>query len=418
MSSRVQTVIYNGKPCLDPRSLYREMIDRNLPVDSWFGKANSFVCPLGETPGTGTILLTEKQVTDLSAVTTDADLEFIDDGTPVTLKKIVFIGSECVTPADAGNPETVHVCRLADRRHHVAKIPVNKAYNLRTDDGTDYHSGTKNAGTAWTWARMLGNLWAMMTDLGSYPGLGFTPHGTPENFDYYGSTAWHALCDVLTRLACAVKYDPLLDTFAIVRLGDAYATANTAIAALEVVTGRPVWDEYPVAAVRAGRPEKVRVLFGILPAPTDGTTPYSAEDVTLAAGTGVVTGSYVTLYDDLSSLTGNAATRTARASERATDWLRKYEHYDLPFVRVYDGFHGTKAVACLGTTIGSLAWSDRGGGGRTELVARPDGGLEGWRLAVARVGPGGGPTEVVTGISCTSGTITVTTVNIAAAVIT
>lgn len=424
--SRLQTILYNSKPCLDPRSLYRELIDRNLPVDTWFGKANSFICPLGESPGTGTILLTERQVNELSGVTSDASLEFIDSGTPVTLQKIVFIHSECVTPTDDGNLDAVHVCHLADRRWHLAKVPINKAYNLRMEDGTDYETATKNAGTAWTWTQMVSDIW---TDAGltSYPGLPFTPHGTPENFDFYGSFAWYALNHVLTRLACAVKYNPITDAFSIIRLGSNTSTQSAAITALERDTGQWVWDEYPVAAVRAGQPEKIRVLFEKLPVPTDGTATFSTEDVTLAATTGVVSGTYVTLHDDLSSLSGNAATRTARAAERAADWLRRYQYFEYPYARVYDGFHGTKAMACLGETIGTIAWSDRGKGGRTELIAGPDDSYAKWTVRSSKGGGSGSgsafPCDAASlclggwatrnfvtdvSLSCTAGTLTLT----------
>ena len=82
--SRLQSVIYNGVPALDPQSLYREMMDRNLPVESWFGKANSITCPLGEGPGIGHILLTGRDVTTLQARTTtspctDVVISFTDD---------------------------------------------------------------------------------------------------------------------------------------------------------------------------------------------------------------------------------------------------------------------------------------------------------------------------------------------------
>jgi len=371
---------YASRPCVDPALLARECRDRGIPTESWFGRANSFAVPLGKGPGTGHVLLKKE---DLDAIprTADQRLAFLDDvGNRETLQKIVLVEATCVTPGAESDPQAVYLCELRDRRHHLARVPIDKAYNVRAADGGSRLAQTLNSGSAWTWQGVVDNIVTAIGLSTSYFVLPFTPDATPENLTYYGGWAWDALCDVLDRIACEVKYDPVLDTFSVVRLGDTDTAATAELAAL---AGDRTWDAYASDNSRAWRPEKVRVRFPRRPLPTDGSSPVYTVDVTLTATTGVVSGTYVQLDDDLAALaaTGspsNAAACSTRAAERAADWLRKRQGYDRRLLKVYRDFRPTARTKLLGKTLAEYGIDDRGGAIRTEIRSAPDYSLENW----------------------------------------
>jgi hypothetical protein len=371
---------WGDRSCVDPLLLREQCLLRDLPLDPWWGKANRFEVPLGKGPGRGHILLKFGDIADLGT-TSDQTLAFrgTDADHVYRLQKITLVAAQCVSPGYEGDPAGTFLCELVDRRFHLAKIPLDKAYNVYAADGSGYLSSTKNGGSAWTWAQILTDITGVLgISTGALP---FTPHSTPENLTYWGSFAWDALCDFLDRIACAVKYDPEADTFTVVRLGSTDTTAENAMAGL---VAERTWDGYPEDPSRAWRPEKVRVKFLRRPRPTDGSTPYYTKDITLAATAGVVSGSYVQLDDDLTALgaTGapsNQATLDARAQERADDWLRKRSGYERRLAKVYRDFVPDAEKTILGKTVGRVGFDDRGGPMRTEVVARPDGLLEKWQ---------------------------------------
>lgn len=334
--------------------------------------------PVGRPHGRGWVLLKKSDLDGLS-LTTDHDLVFsgADTAHVRTLTSITLLKAECVTPGSATDPNSVYLCEVVDRRWHLARIPVNKAYNVYSADGTGHLTDTKNAGSAWTWQEIVTNLSNTILGIGTLT-LPFTPDATPNDFSYFGGYAWGALCDVLDRIACAVEYDAEANTFSVVRLGSTDTTASAEVTALD---GQRLWDGYNSEAVRGWRPEKVRVLFRRKPEPKTGASPYFAEDVTLTATSGVFTGSYVTLRDDLPALgssgaPSNAAAITTRAAERAADWLRKRGGYERPVLRVYKDYHDANTL--LGSLHGTVAYDDRGAFA-TLLSAQPDGRLEAWR---------------------------------------
>ncbi len=378
-------MIFGGAPAVDPRTLAADLARRTPPVpcDRWLGRAGVFTLPLGREYGSGHLLLRGDALAALDAT---ADHDLVLSGTDTsfvrTLSPITLLHAECVTPGAGTDPAAVYLCKVVDRRYHLKRVPSDWAYNVRTPDGQSYLSATVVSGVAWTWQEIVNDL---STILGiAPPTLPFTPDGTPESFVFYAPySAWDALCDVLDRIACAVKYDPEGDSFAIVRLG----TADPAAAgAAEELQRDRTWDGYSTEAVRAWRPQKVRVVFDRLPLPTDGSSPVYTVDVTLAVTPGAPAGTYVQLQDDevAQGATGpaaNAAALASRASERAADWVRKRSLYERPLLRVYRDFQA--AGDFLGSTVGRAAYDDRGLMG-TALRAEPDGILEGWRV---RAGP-------------------------------
>jgi hypothetical protein len=68
---------------------------------------------------------------------------------------------------------------------------------------------------------MIGDLWGQMgAFLGPYPGLPFTPTGTPEGWWMPGTGAFNAMCDVLDYLGCTISVNlQLANPYQIVQIG-------------------------------------------------------------------------------------------------------------------------------------------------------------------------------------------------------
>ena len=373
-----------GKPCIDPATLFRECQNREppIPTEPWWGRANGFdLAPVGREPGQGWLLMREEEFAAL-AKTADHKLKFSGTNSKhvYTLDPITILGAQTVTPSYDGDPNSIFLVRVADRRHHLAKVPTDKAFNVRKADGTGYLTQTLNGGVAWTWQTIVNQL---VTELGLNTAefvLPFTPDAPPENLSYWGSFAWAALNDVLDRIACAPQYNPEEDDFSVIQLG---ASDTDSTNAQSQSRKERTWDHYPVDPVRAWRPEKVQVQFLRRPRPTDGSTPYYSVDVALTATTGVVAGTFVQLKDDLTAIgaTGapsNAAACSTRATERAADWLRKRSEFGRPLLKVYRDFIPDVVRRVPGATVGNVALDDRGGPMRTEIGSRLDMRLENW----------------------------------------
>ena len=370
--------------CVDPLALKLSCDAAGLPTDRWWGKANSFTLTPGEEPGRGWVLFRKAA---LDALTTSSYLTMTFVGTTaanqITFTGLTLVSYECVSPGAPNDPDATYLLELADLRHLFRLSPFAagyRAYNVRTADGGAYQTATLNSGSPWTWQQVV-------TDLGVLAGTGdltlpFTPNGTPENLIYSGS-AWAALNDVLTRLGCVWCFGTD-NTFAVVRLGAAGDDPLLALEDSSEFLGR-TWDGYSGEAVRAWRPEKVRVRFLRRPTPdwTGGATPYYTVDVTLTSAVGVLAGTVVQLDDDLTALgaTGtpsNASALATRAAERADDWLRKRGSADRPVLRAWADIQ-PKAVTAVGRSVSSVTFDDRGGEVRTWAQAMPDRALEKWR---------------------------------------
>lgn len=366
-------VTFAGFGCLDPKALHRTCLDRSLPCDLWFGKANVFRHPAGRGPGTGAVLMTKATLDKINTDSADGhELRFEDNSGEVTFKKVSVIKAECVLPGAKSDPNNVYLVHLADRRHFFRK-PIGKAFNVRNAKGTEYVASTKNGSSAWTWATMTTNIWDAVGELGTFPGLPFTPHGTPEGFEYWDVSAWDALNDVLARVGCEVVMDLVTEMWTIVRAGE---TASAQADIDRRLSPHRTWDAYPVDPGRSWRVESLCVLFEIVPPPGPGLPPYHFEYVSLdnaADGvTGVPTGSVAFIHDDMVYHSGvSGAAVTARATERAADWVRQRKTYGIEEMKSYAGTRVKDAAATtiLGRTSSLVAIQDRGAGMTTDVVA-------------------------------------------------
>lgn len=367
---------FAGRRCADPQTTLRACRDLNYPSD-WFPRANTFTVSLGEAPGRGWVLLRRGDL-DLIDATADHTLTLFDQvGNRHTFTRLTLLGAQTLVPGAPDDPQAVQLCEVVDRRYHLARIPVNSAYNLRHVSTGEMLDESLNAGSPWTWAEVIEDLWDLL-DAGTVPSLPFTPDGDPENLVYWGGWAWASVCDVLARIGCAVRYWD--DTFTFVRLGSADAPSDAEADRL-ATRGALTWNSDPTDPARAWRPEKVRVRFARRPVPEDGSSPVYVVDVTLAATTGVETGSVVQLDDDMaaegaSGTPTNSADLTTRAAERAADWLRKRGTGDTPQLIVYRDFQ-PNAGTLLGSLRSAVAFDERSGS-RTTVRSGPGAELERW----------------------------------------
>jgi hypothetical protein len=370
-------VIFGAYECLDPRVLAEECYRHNLPVEPWLGKANSFACPLGPTPGQGILLLLRATLDTLN-LNANHDLVFWDGIRPkVTLKNLVPVRAMCCTPGARGDRLAAYMLEITDKRWLASAYPIDAAYNVRSEaGGSSYFSATKNGGSAWTWAEMVQDIWETITPLGAWPGLPFTPHGTPEGFSFYGANAYDALNTVLDRLGCALYLDPLTDRFTIKQLGEADATATDTLIQWDDLR---IWDDEPIEPNRGRVPHKVRVHFVKQDdtADTTGASHYYTLDRTdpTASGvlSGVESGTYALLYDDLpavyaAGVLSNGSTLSDRADERAEDFFRQARQERIG--RTYTG-QAAPAGLLPGKQIRAIEWRDLGAGLVTRVESGP-----------------------------------------------
>lgn len=372
-------VLLGGIPTVDPASILPHLTAAGAPtIPKWWGKANSFATGPGAEPGRGYVLL---RASDLARVrlTQFNSLTFSGEDTAhvVTLPFVTVVNAECVSPGSSQDANAVYLCEVADRRHFLKMRPVDLAYNVPTADGLAYMPNTVNSCVPWSWQSVVSSL-AIAAGTGSIT-LPFVPNGTPENLIYWGSpSALVALADVLTRLGCALAYDPIADRFSAVQLGVDQDTR------LNAITAGRTWDGYSSEPVRAWYPEKIRVRF--LRRPTDGLTgasPYYFLEVTTNPVTGRLSGTTIQIDDDMIAvgMTGtpsNYANLVARATERATDWVRKRFYYDRPVLRAWRDFIPA-ATGLGGYAVSRVVFDDRGGLMQTWADAGPDGAMEEWR---------------------------------------
>lgn len=372
-----------GKSCVAATlDLYRSFLEQGLPTHLWWGKANGFRNTLGHDPGTGSLLMLRDDLDTLGAVGNvgagDLSKEFdlvIDDGTTdgkKTLKKINVTRTECLTPGLRDDKNGLHVVSIADKRARLKKI-ANAAYNLRNCDGGGYQSETTNGGTAWTWQQMVNDLADKMQS-GLTLTLPYTPDGKPEQFDFYTVPALRAISIVADRLGCGLYYNSIADTFAIVEIGAADTTHVTAINALD--DGRTFDAEQ--TGLRAPVPRRVRVLFPILPPPTDGTTPWESldedcpqyeppADTTKPLRDKCWPDSVQLLNGDMCDPALSGQSETARAMEKRDKFYQAWiDSAIYPLLRVYSGLQWRDGIL-PGKRVKAISWYDRGDGCKTEV---------------------------------------------------
>ncbi len=215
----------------------REANDRDLVPELEY--ANSFCMTGGRWPSQGWVLARKSDYDQLNPYGTSIQLQLADvqTGTSTTLKNLTVVQARCVSAGIPSDDDSIYLVQLTDGRGCVYnpwfQQPATSQYNVRAPAYPgQYYSGSLNAGSAWSWSGMLGDLWAQMTFLGTFPGLPSSPAWRPENFNFPGVSAWESLNRVLDFLGMSVATDltKASNPFSIVTSGAADAT-YTALAA-------------------------------------------------------------------------------------------------------------------------------------------------------------------------------------------
>lgn len=298
-------------------------------------KTNTFVCPIGRDIAEGYILLPLKEYQQLNSYATSFQLTL---GTTV-LQNLAIVQAQCVSKGLTSDPNALYLIEVTDARGVLCnewfKFPINAQYNMRAPAYPQlYYSGSLNAGTAWTWSTMVGNLWPSL--LGTYTGLPSVPTGTPENWYFAGVSVWDALCDVLDHLGMVVAYNPMTAVYSVVAPG----TTDTVFTSLQTKYLGNLEDDLDWLDAGSGRFPKTLVVYFKIRSEQYGqeetvrrdssqwsSTPLYAISVatpyTTAAGTHFLHDDFSIRVDyDNNPLAADVATATTIATERMTQYFR------------------------------------------------------------------------------------------------
>lgn len=373
MTTSSVRITLDGRPCVIANRRQYGKLSR------W---ANSYWCPLGPAPGRAWALVLRGDLQQIASAGVFHTLVFESQSrgkrpTTTTFSNLLLVKSQRLAAGCASSEQTVYLAELADRRLLVERFSDTGKlnFNLRAvAHAEDYLSGTAGH----TWSSVVATIWNTMSDvLGDFPGLPYAPHGVPENLRLDGSNAWQALHMVLDKLSCTTAYDPHLSSFRIVRLNQESTPASTSKLA-------KLYDAAPIHHGAAELPETIRVYFHNhfqsegQQRDTEQESNWATEQafgfVDVATGAAdAQPGTVVGLWDDLPRVLdednqhANSADITARANERAANWLAERsagqpQLIALPGIRSdLKPDHNVKAVLWR-------AWGPGGGGTATEIV--------------------------------------------------
>lgn len=359
---------------------------------------NSLHCHAGRSSSRGWVLLARADYDLIDKYATDLQLNIGDTNDPnnvATIKNLAIVQARCVTRGLAADPNALYLVEVTDGRgvlhNDWFSFPLTAAYNVRAPAYPQtFHPDSMNGGTTWTWSTMLQSIWGTMSArLGAWPGLPYTPVGTPEGFWFQGVPAWSALCDVLDHLGMVVACNLTSATpFTIVDDG----ADDPALTALQARYATNLEDDLEWVDTGSGRvPGTVKVLFrrrnevyG-----TEETVRYDSLQwnmtplysvsvsapvfFTGAVGTHHIWSDFTVRYDqDNSPLAADTATASAIASQRAS------QYFDRIYSRTSGYMSQTYAGALpfyTGSQVDSVRWSMDGSRDRsgwiTEIMRGP-----------------------------------------------
>ncbi len=360
--------------------------------------ANSFTCPVGPEPGRGWIVMERADLEKLTLADPHelkwrgliAKDRTVKGERTLTLKNLYIVNDPIridTTGDDA--PGSLYLVEITDVRFLAKHFSsINAAYNLRKpgppygaagEDEDRYYTSTLNAGAFWTWDTLCENIWedtALEDMLGAYPGLPYTPTGTPEDMRFVGVTAWWALHHVLDQIGCTTALDPTQDdgAFSIVQLGE--TQAGLAAKEDKYDEACPRMHSFDPQAAKATRiPETIRVHFRYRHenGPDGWTTlAYTVDKATGVAG--VVAGSVLPIWDSMparydagTATLSNSAALSTRATEVKDNWLAI--HNVSRGRKVYGGI---VADILPGEEVRAVEWRNGGDTWRTTVIKRPE----------------------------------------------
>lgn len=313
-------------------------------------KANGYWCPVGPMPGRAWLLMLRSAVAAIANGSAHT-LTFAQGTSSAALTGLYFDKAERLSTGGTGEADAVYLAEFVDVRGIAQKFSDTGTLNLncRTYAWSSAHfSSTIGFGGPKSWQELVTAIWNTLPSvMGTAPTLPYSPHGTPEDIRFWGQNSWDALHQVLEKLNCTTAYNPISGTFSYVQLGDTQSLPSSGL-------GTPLWDGEPFDANALDIPETIRVYFpvnyksygqerDVEPSSNWTVEPDAAVyKIDTATGvSGVVTGTVLSLWDDLPRLLDennsvtNASALTARAAERTAKWVT--EHQADMLHRVYAG---------------------------------------------------------------------------------
>lgn len=253
-------------PLCDPRLIHEARSRLHRQTIKPLSLANSFYCPGGKYPCRGWILLRRSDYDEIDKYATDLVLEIDDFKTgPLRLQHLSIVQAQSVSTGLAADEDAVYLVEITDRRGLIwnrwFQYPIDRYYNVLSPAYPGYYyQSSMNAGISWTWATMIGDLWAQLSGfLGAFPGIPIAPANEPMNFRLAGVPIWPALNGVLSHLGLAIAVDlRQVNPYTIVNRG----VADAAFTALQTQYRNRLEDDLEWIDVGAGRvPGTVSVFF-------------------------------------------------------------------------------------------------------------------------------------------------------------
>lgn len=308
-----------------------------------------------------------------------------------TWKGLVLCREPQIVLSGKDDPNGVYLVELADARWRVknsyAAIPINAFYNVPANsyrgapDDQGYLEDSLDGGDLWTWDEMIGDLWGVMSgQLGSYPGLPWSPNGTPEGWVFQGMSAWEALKQALARVGCAIRANLEANVgsqFTIVQIGGADASVSAVLTAADLAN-RKIHDarfygvNFAPASVRVHFHRQEKYYANEKTTDRDSADNWLINSVYTVDITGSGTGTahhplwddMPAIYDPSGALTNGTALHS-RAQERSDDYYRM-----LQGARLWKRYSGLLPLTPGGSLKG-VRFSSDGYHCWTEIVQHP-----------------------------------------------
>ncbi len=377
----------------DPEDIRRRRARFRRPAVPALALANSLYVPGGELPARGWILLVRSDYDLIRGYATTYSLTIQSRGVPaLTFSNLSIVTARCVSTGLSGDANAIYLVELTDARGVLANewfaAPTNSYYNVLAPAYPGlYYDGSLDGGAGgapWNWNGMVGDVWAQMPLLGSYPGLPSAPSGTPTNWNLPGIPAWKALCAMLAHLGMGVACDLTSATaYSIVSLGG----TDAAFDALTLKYAVRLQDDLEPLDTGAGRVpgtvvvyfRRVNQMYGTEETVRKDSNQWATSAVYAvsvpapaffagAPGTGYLWDDFAVRYDvDNQPLAADVATALAIATKRVS------QYFDLIYSRTSGAMNRLYAGALpfyAGSQVDGVRWSQDYSTGREAWVTQ------------------------------------------------
>jgi hypothetical protein len=215
---------FGGQPLLFPKTINNALLGNGVQPP---GRANSYTCPIGETPGVGFLYMSRGSLGQLSGNSGAYALKFGLGFQAQVFPTLYFARAQRLyvpgtASQDANSP---YLVEIADRRWILSRKHADLRYNVRLPKTSKYAyiqntCNDPSSQTPWTWQQVITDLWNRL-NIGTltWPNPTPTLTSTPQDLRYENCSLWHALNDACRRVGLAVRYKPIEDVFDLVQMG-------------------------------------------------------------------------------------------------------------------------------------------------------------------------------------------------------